>query len=337
MDEKTDKGEEQVEANVVAEERNAAQADASSADSAASEDDRTGSRKGVWLMLIVLVAGAGFLVLNADRLQQLVPSRSSPAPEPVSRPAAPKPEARPAAAPEKIQRPQPVQTVPKLPKNIATHAEVQAMLDAADGLKQELQLFAREQQLIRQTLEEQRRMNLRLRLRWITDPAARLPQIRLAWEEISLMPGLSEEQRTQAASMHQLAGSVAERLRGWRSAIARWADTLQVPSHRDILPKPEHPWLAWIVGQFHLRQAPSVEARRLSGLRQRLLDVDRMLMLEQWPDAADWQRLRAELLLELDRHPHEGTVDLGLPEDFREVSQDIETLRHVARQWQERL
>ncbi len=180
-------------------------------------------------------------------------------------------------------------------------------------------------------------MNLHVRLRWIADPAARLPQMQLAWEEIALLPGLSDEQRSVAVRMHQLARTDVAKLHQWRLAIRKWADTLIVPAHEDILPQPEHPWLAWIVGQFHLRQAPSLEARKLSALREQLFDAARLLILESWPAQGEWQALRARLLLEVRSHQADAAspVELGLPDDFTVIQNDILTLRKTARDWLE--
>ena len=179
-------------------------------------------------------------------------------------------------------------------------------------------------------------MNLQVRLRWITDPASRAPQIKLAWEEISLLPGLNSEQRNTAEAMHALASTNVQKRREWQAALNKWADALTTPVHEDILPQPEHPWLAWIVGQFHLRQAPTEESRRLSALRERLLNVSRALTVEAWPGDGEWQSLHAELLLQvkaMQDEADETAIDLGLPDNFSEIITNMTTLRDAARAW----
>ncbi len=217
--------------------------------------------------------------------------------------------------------------------------EVQSLLSAIAGLRTQLQQMGATQQALQRGLKEQQQMNLQVRLRWIVDPASRLPQLQLAWEEISLLPGLSSSQRSEAVRMHKLARSRVQQLKQWQDALNRWADALVTPVQRNILPEPDYPWLAWIVRQFKLRPAPSVEARRLNDLRARLLDAARHLTLESWPKKGEWQSLQAELLLQI-RAMHHGegknsqAIEIGLPESFDAIQADIATLRHTALQWQ---
>ncbi|ATX78690.1 hypothetical protein Ga0123461_0238 [Mariprofundus aestuarium] len=236
-------------------------------------------------------------------------------------------------APKQV-KPEPVDTVES--NHVAASAEAEALLSTIDQLRSELQSMEASQKSLRSGLLEQQRMNLQVRLRWITDPASRAAQIQLAWEEISLLPGLSDAERQKAEAMHALARSNVQKLHQWQASLNKWADALSTPVHADVMPKPEHPWLAWIVGQFHLRQAPSEEARRLSSLRERLLHVSRALMLENWPTDGEWQRLHAELLLhaqEMKADSSESAIDLELPDDFSAIQEDMKTLRDSARLW----
>ncbi len=307
--------------------------------SAAAETDKTPaekkSHKGLWAFILLALSGISALVFYSDRLTELLPSRSHmPTPPPVLQPVSPEPKAaviprRPVIPPKPIATPRPAN------KPGVSSQEVKQMLSAMDNLRAELNQLSQDQRSMRAALKEQQQMNLQVRLRWITDPAARLPQIQLAWEEISLLPELSDAQRSEAERMHQLARSSVERLYQWQLAIRKWADMLVVPTHKDILPQPAHPWLAWIVGQFHLRQAPSLEARKLTDLRERLLETGHLLILESWPDQGEWQGLRARLLLEIRGHQGDtaSPVELGLPDDFSTIQKDIQTLRDTARNW----
>jgi len=90
------------------------------------------------------------------------------------------------------------------------------------------------------------------------------------------------------------------------------------------------------VGQFHLRQAPSEEARRLSSLRERLQQVSRALTLENWPTDGEWQSLHAELLLQakgMQADSAEAAIDLELPDNFSAIQEDMKILRDSARLW----
>jgi len=213
---------------------------------------------------------------------------------------------------------------------------VNELLHSIDGLRTALWRLEESQQVLQHSLIEQQQMNRQVRLRWIADSESRLPQIQLAWEEISLLPGLNDEQRQQAVEMHTLARANVQRLHQWQGNLHKWADALMTPVHENVLPQPENAWLAWIVGQFQLRQAPSQEARALADLRGRLLDSARQLTLQSWPDQSAWQRLHAELLLQIkamQTGDEKEAVQTGLPVDFEGIQTDITTLRQTAQQW----
>jgi len=240
-----------------------------------------------------------------------------------------------------VVTPQPAPISPAQHKPRISSEEVQALLSSINVLRDELQQMSDAQQTLQNGLKEQQQMNLQVRLRWIADPASRLPQLQLAWEEISLLPGLSDEQRSEAVRMHALARLRVQDLKQWQDALNKWADVLATPVHRNILPEPEYPWLAWIVKQFQLRQAPSVEARQLGNLRAGLLDAARHLTLESWPEKGAWQSLQAELLLQIRALHHQtgdenaDAVETGLPENFDAIQAEINTLRQTALQWQQ--
>jgi len=217
-----------------------------------------------------------------------------------------------------------------------TSSEVDALLTVIDQLRTEMQQLKGAQQSLHDGLLEQQQMNTHVRLRWIADPSSRLPQMQLAWEEISLLPGLTAQQRQLAEDMHRLARIDAQHLTQWKGSLQKWAEALATPVHADILPQPEQPWLAWVVGQFQLRQAPSLEAKRLADLRSRLLDAARQLSLESWPAEGAWQSLHAELLLHIKAMQSDDAtaiVETGLPLSFAPIQHDIRTLRQAARQW----
>jgi len=246
------------------------------------------------------------------------------------------------AAPVVAPQPEPVRAAPTPP---VSSEEVRTLLSSMDVLRNELQQMSEAQQALQNGLKEQQQMNLQVRLRWIADPASRLPQLQLTWEEISLLPGLSDEQRSEAVRMHRLARVRVQQLKQWQDALSKWADALITPVHRNILPEPEYPWLAWIVSQFQLRQAPSVEARHLGNLRSRLLDAARHLTLESWPKKGAWQSLQAELLLQIRAMRHDSgdgsggengaAIETGLPDSFDAIQTDINTLRQTALKWQQ--
>ena len=290
-----------------------------------------GGKKGFRVVIVLFVAVVAIIAgLVANQLQLIE----------LSWPNLEREQAEPARiAPATPAPPQPVQPAPP-PQSSASSEEVSNLLSTIEGLRGDLEAMNAAQGALRESIRRQQQMNLQVRLRWISDPDSRLPQIKLAWEEISLLNSLSESQRGQAEEMHTLARDSEERLRQWREHLHKWADTLVIPEHHNILPKADHPWLGWITGQFRLYRAPTEENRRQARLRQNLIQAANRLALEEWPAEGDWQKLRAELLLQAkagEPADSSAAVDLGLPENFDAIRADIDSLRQTAKQWQEQL
>ncbi|GAV20449.1 hypothetical protein MMIC_P1414 [Mariprofundus micogutta] len=219
---------------------------------------------------------------------------------------------------------------------VAASGQVEELQATINALRSEMQAMEESQSVLREKLLEQQQFNLQARLRWITDPASHLPQLQMAWEEIASMPELSAERRETAVAMQALAENSSQALLLWHDSLNKWSDSLAIPEQEDVLQEPEHPWLAWLVGQFHLRKAPSTEAKRLAGLSQRLSMAASQLGQEKLPNHADWQALRAELLLHVTStqgQTDSSSVELGLPDDFSAIQADIQKLRDTAVQW----
>ena len=299
------------------------------------EKSSSGLAKFAGFVLLVLIIIGGGLAANGQLMPLLESLQSKLASQQSSEPAVVATEEE----SEPVYQPAPQPAAPEAVTeavNIAASAEAEALLSTIEQLRGELQSMEASQKSLQNGLLEQQQMNLQVRLRWITDPASRAPQIQLAWEEISLLPGLSDAQRSQAESMQALARATVQSLRDWQASLHKWADALSTPVHEDIIPTPEHPWLAWITGQFHLRQAPTQEARRLGSLRERLLNASRSLTLESWPTDGEWQSLHAELLLQvkaMHADSSDSATDLGLPENFAAIQKDLNSLRESARLW----
>ncbi|TLS68661.1 hypothetical protein FEF65_02860 [Mariprofundus erugo] len=214
--------------------------------------------------------------------------------------------------------------------------EVARLLATIDALRSQLAVMQQAQQQLMASMHGQQQMNLQVRLRWLTDPASTLAQTQQAWEEISLLPDLPAARRDEAQQMQELAGKSFRSVQQWRETLVKWADAMNEPAYQDVLPKPAHPWLAWLVGQFHLYQAPSGQARKLDVLRADLLDAARHLSLEIWPDKAAWQSLRAALLLQVEavyRMHDQPVPELGLPDNLDALQQDIARLHETALRW----
>ena len=307
-----------------------------------------GGRNFILVLLLIVVAVFGALNLSGQLLplyESLIArfhNVSEPQHRPLAKPAvAPgksastKPVASASVAkPVPAARPHPVTTQ----SPVVSSGEIHRLLSSIEALHDDLRQMENARRELQNGLKEQQQMNLQVRLRWIADSASRLPQLQLTWEEISLLPGLSDSERQEAANMHILARNRVQQLRQWQSALKKWIDVLSIPIQQNILPEPQYPWLAWIVKQFQLRPAPSIEARHLDNLRTRLLDASRQLTLESWPEKGAWQSLQAELLLQIKAMQHadandSGAVETGLPENFDGIRSDIRRLRETALQW----
>jgi len=259
---------------------------------------------------------------------------------PVTAPVAPVVEKAPvepvAEEPAAVEEPA---VAPVINQQVVGKAEIDRLMATIDTLSGELAMVREAQGELKTSRARQQQMDLQVRTGWLVDPAISLQQMQQAWEEIALLPGLTAGQRDEANRMHALATRTAREVKQWRETLVKWADMMVVPVHPEMLPQPEHPWLAWIVGQFHLHRAPSAEADRLSELRTRLLDAARHLSLEAWPDKATWQALHAELLLQVrafSAAKAEPMPELGLPENLDALQQDIAVLHNTALSWKAR-
>jgi hypothetical protein len=221
----------------------------------------------------------------------------------------------------------------------ASSDEVNRMLAAMNELQSELASLRQEQQSIQETQHSLQQVQLRTRLRWITNRANHLPQLQLAWEEIALTPSLSNSEYATAQKMLTLAQQRLQEQRNWQQSLQSHADSLTTPEHENIIPEYTSPWLSWIRDYFSVRAASTTEQKQDEQLRQQLLNTSRNIELEQWPGGKSWQQLRATLQLRLARAAEDSTeaIDLGLPESFDPLRADIEQLRQTAATWLEGL
>lgn len=238
--------------------------------------------------------------------------------------------------------PEPVVEVapPAKPEAIsASSDEVNRMLEAMDQLQDELTSLRQEQQKLEAQQHAVQRMQLRARLRWITNPANHLSQIQLAWEEISLMPMLSADERQQAEAMLALAEKNQRALQGWQQILQIQADALTIREHDNIIPTFENRWLNWVAEQFSVRPSLSEQEAENAELREALLNTSSNLELEQWPDAKSWLQLRSTLQLRVVAAATSESAEtrLELPESFDAIRKDMKQLRQTAATWMEQL
>ncbi len=221
----------------------------------------------------------------------------------------------------------------------ASSEEISHVLHAMTSLQQELETLRQNQQSLQQVQQTVQTMQLRARLNWISNPSNHLPQLQLAWEEITLMPVLSSDEREQAQKMLVLAEKRVQDMQNWQQHLHNYSALLKVTEHHNIIPKFENRWLNWIAEQFSIRPSLNKEEAERTYLREQLMNINHNIELEQWPDAKLWLRLRATLQLTLDKSAdtNKPATELGLPESFKGIQADIDALRQSAAAWLERL
>ena len=206
------------------------------------------------------------------------------------------------------------------------------------GMKAEFQQLQDQQTQTKQAQHQIESMQLHARLTWVTSPASHLPQMVLAWQEISLLPSLNETQRATAEKMFTLAQQRVNQVAQWQQELAHISHMIQPSQRNNIIPESlnhdANPWLAWLSQQFSLKRSQSQQEKEITRLRQQLSNIAQNMNLEDWPSGATWTKLRAQLQLYLVQHDKASDNPvLQLPENFDAIQNDIQTLRNTADDW----
>jgi len=307
---------------------------------------RSSSHGKLWLVLLLIVAALplGWFLLPENTRQQwtdTLMNRISPAevsntdiaPAPPPQAATPAPVMPTVAPPEPIQAPTPhIATPQPSPASgtptAASSEEVEALITAMEKLQSSMQTLQDKQAELRQELQARQQLELRTRLRWIANPQSQLVQMASFWQDIALLPMLSESERNEAETMRKLAAGDADKLAAWTARLKRLAATLPMPEHQDIIPKPENPVFSWLIEKFHLRPAPTPEQQALTELRMRLLNTAHALTVQIWPEHKTWRHLLADL-----REQFGDDADLTLPARLDNIRKDIAAMRTKAASW----
>lgn len=327
-----------------------------------SETEKSGGFSWFWLVLLVLISiGAALTFFTSKELKHkylnlLAESFTTEKAEQIETPASdstPELVATLQSDPAEIVPEPVVEIEPPVeePVNQASSEEISNVLDAMEALQGELRSLREQQRALEKTQHSVQVMQLRTRLRWITNKANHLPQLQLAWEELTLMPILSSTERERARAMLTLSEKRLSELQNWQQTLQTHAESLSRSEHANIIPAFENRWLNWIAEQFSVRSSLSEEEANDAKLQAQLINTSRNIEIERWPDAKAWLQLRATLQLRVisselpaseratseegDESP--STIDLGLPESFEPIKADINLLRQVAETWLEDL
>ncbi|PCI45123.1 MAG: hypothetical protein COB41_02310 [Proteobacteria bacterium] len=214
-------------------------------------------------------------------------------------------------------------------------------------LQNELQTLRQQQQSVAHSQSMLESMQLHSRLTWIMKHNSHLPQIKLAWQEISLLPSLTTEQRTHAESMLKLAEQRQNDVHQWQQEIDHLIINFKPSEYDNIIPAAittdsSNPWLQWLVQQFSLKRSQSSQEAALRTLKNTLQHIKQGMNLEQWPTGTAWTALRAQLQLRLveqfkaaDQAETKQAPALQLPENFEAIQADVKKLRQAAKSWLE--
>lgn len=309
---------------------------------------KRGSR--IWALLLMLVVLAGLVALlywyervHPNVLGMLHLTEHAAPPTTGESPASvPAPAKTPVAkAPETAPGDHQTEAAPVAPARPATPLSAQQaaqLMTAIQQLQDQLQQLRSNNEQLHKALAEQQRLDLRSRLRLIADPATRLPQLALLWQDVSLSPVLSANQRNEAISMTAAAREALTQNQQWQQRLDVWIARLaEQESGPDLIPHFDHPWLAWLARQFHFRPAPTNGSSGSQVLRQKLIRIRHGMAIESWPETKVWQPLRAELILINASSAKAGgkTAQLGLPNNFTAMRQAVAALHETAHQWLE--
>jgi len=240
----------------------------------------------------------------------------------------------------------PISTAISSEEGEALIAAITTLQDNIQGLQSELQTLRQQQQDVAHSQSMLESMQLHSRLSWIMKHNSHLPQIKLAWQEISLLPSLTSEQRSLAESMLKLAEQRQNDVHQWQQEIDHLIINFKPNEYDNIIPTAiaadaSNPWLQWLVQQFSLKRSQSSQAMALLTLKNTLLHIKQGMSLEQWPTGTEWTTLRAQLQLRLIAQFNENKTDdkqaatLQLPENFDAIRADIQQLRQAAQSWLE--
>jgi len=243
-----------------------------------------------------------------------------------------------------------IMPMPELERLNANMLALQDHLQSVRGLQDELQNLSGDIQALHATQSQVRaaqlsveKMQLHSRLNWVLYPSTHLLQMQLAWEEISLLPSLSNAQREQATAMLNLAQKRLDDVNRWQQNIDAVMRSYALPSEskQELLPEifgsSSSDGLDWLLSKFSLKRAQKHEDVEAAHMRDLLSRIKQGLDVEQWPDATLWKKVRMDVAQHLMQHnatlPESEQLQWMIPEDFMAIQMDVRRIQQSARDW----
>jgi len=219
------------------------------------------------------------------------------------------------------------------PASTTTPAEnpTTALQDEIARLQAELNGMRSKQAQLAQKLKAPETIELRVWLGLLASPDIRLAQRSFMWNYLASRPALHATERERAQAMSERLKRAEIKLGDLLNSLQRLAADIPEAAQSDIIPKPENPYFAWLVGTFHLRHAPSHTEQQQTGLRRQLLDMAHALSLEDWPEPRAWRQLADAI------NDQFGDAAAELPGILEDIRMDIEASRKQASDWKETL
>jgi len=228
---------------------------------------------------------------------------------------------------------------PKAVSSPTTTAQQEQILDRRyddlqlriNNLEQLIQTLKESNIQTAQTLKTFESLQLRTQLNIIA--RGHLPEIHQAWQDIASFPSLNDEQKQVAETMIQISKNNLASIQHWQQAISGMMNALPLAQAQNIIPEVSSPWLQWLNGYFSLKKAPSSKLNSLESL----LKIQQQLNTEAWPEPSEWARTRVNLENALAAQKNANTAELisALPETFKDIRHDIETMKQTASHWLE--
>jgi len=219
--------------------------------------------------------------------------------------------------------------VPPAPKAVDSAAPLQEEINRLQGKLSDMQT---EREQLTQQLKTSRVIELRVWLSLLASADTRLSQRVEMWSYLASLPSLDESEQKQAREMARTLQLNVVQLADLRKGLKQLGESIPEEIQTDIIPKPENPYLAWLLSAFHLRPTPGAYEMQKIDLKKQLLNIEHALSIEDWPEESTWRQL-----LKAVREKLSDSDNLDLSKSMDDIRGGIDISRKAASDWMEAL